>query len=104
LTPRPPRTARPRGQLRLFLVDDEKLRRQTASLAKTEGIKKCVLSIDNPAGPKGYNVRQEAGRYRCALQQTQCRGELTPSRRATLNEAHHQDHGRRCRKILEQKK
>jgi hypothetical protein len=48
------------GSFVVFLSDDEKLSDKLESLAKKEGIKKCVLSIDNPAGPKGYNVAKEA--------------------------------------------
>jgi hypothetical protein len=48
------------GSFVVFMSDDEKLSDKLESLAKKEGIKKCVLSIDNPAGPKGYNVAKEA--------------------------------------------
>src|SRR4249919_3367185 len=48
------------GSFVVFLSDDEKLSDNLESLAKKEGIKKCVLSIDNPAGPKGYNVAKAA--------------------------------------------
>ena len=44
----------------VFLSDDEKLGDQLKSLADKEGIKKCVLTIDNPAGPTGYNVAKDA--------------------------------------------
>jgi hypothetical protein len=48
------------GSFVVFLADDEKLSDKLESLAKKEGIKKCVFAIDNPAGPKGYNVAKEA--------------------------------------------
>jgi hypothetical protein len=48
------------GSFIVFLSDDEKLADQLKTLADKEGIKKCVLTIDNPAGPPGYNVTKEA--------------------------------------------
>jgi hypothetical protein len=48
------------GSFVVFLSDKEGLDKELASLAKQEGIKSCVLSIDNPAGPKGYNVSKDA--------------------------------------------
>jgi hypothetical protein len=48
------------GSFVVFLSDDEKLSDKLEGLAKKEGIKKCVLSIDNPAGPPGYNVTKDA--------------------------------------------
>jgi hypothetical protein len=49
------------GSFVVFLSDDdEKLAKQLEALATKENIKKCVFSIDNPAGPKGYNVAKDA--------------------------------------------
>src|SRR5476651_1554235 len=48
------------GSFVVFLSDEEKLEAKLKSLGEKEGLKKCVLSIDNPAGPKGYNVAKEA--------------------------------------------
>jgi hypothetical protein len=48
------------GSFVVFLSDDEKLADQLKTLADKEGIKKCVLTIDNPAGPTGYNVAKDA--------------------------------------------
>ena len=48
------------GSFVVFLNDDEKLEDALKSLAAKEGIKSCVLSIDNPAGPKGYEVAKSA--------------------------------------------
>lgn len=48
------------GSFVVFLSDDEKLEDQLKNLAKKEGIKDCVFTIDNPAGPKGYNVAKDA--------------------------------------------
>ena len=44
----------------VFLSDDEKLEDSLKTLAEKEGIKKCVLAIDNVAGPKGYEVSKDA--------------------------------------------
>ena len=48
------------GSFVVFLTDDEKLSDRLEALAKKEGLKKCILSIDNPAGPPGYNVAKDA--------------------------------------------
>jgi hypothetical protein len=48
------------GSFVVFLSDDEKLDKTLKDLGKKENLKQCVLSIDNPAGPNGYNVVKEA--------------------------------------------
>jgi hypothetical protein len=48
------------GSFVVFLSDKEALPQQLTDLAKTEKLQKCVLSVDNPAGPEGYNVAKEA--------------------------------------------
>ena len=48
------------GSFVVFLSDDEGLEAKLKSMAQATGLKKCVLSIDNPAGPKGYNVNKDA--------------------------------------------
>jgi hypothetical protein len=48
------------GSFVVFLNDKDGLDKQLTELASKEGLKKTVLSIDNPAGPKGYNVAKEA--------------------------------------------
>lgn len=48
------------GSFFVFLSDDKDLEGKLAEVAKKEGLKKCVLSIDNPAGPKGYEVSEKA--------------------------------------------
>lgn len=48
------------GSFFVFLSDDKDLEGKLAEIAKKEGLKKCVLSIDNPAGPKGYDVSEKA--------------------------------------------
>jgi hypothetical protein len=48
------------GSFVVFLSDMEGLDQKLKAMAEEKGIKKCVLSIDNPAGPKGYKVAQNA--------------------------------------------
>lgn len=48
------------GSFVVFLSDKEGLKDQLKELAKKETLKQLVLSIDNPAGPKGYEVAKEA--------------------------------------------
>jgi hypothetical protein len=48
------------GSFVVFLSDAEGLKDDLKKLAKDEGLKKTVLSIDNPAGPKGYGVDKDA--------------------------------------------
>ncbi|HZZ80005.1 MAG TPA: hypothetical protein VFE62_15910 [Gemmataceae bacterium] len=48
------------GSFVVFLSDEEKMSDKLKSLAKAEDLKKTVLAIDNPAGPKAYNVAKDA--------------------------------------------
>ena len=48
------------GSFVVFLSDKEGLDKELAAMAEKEKIQQTVLSIDNPAGPKGYNVAQDA--------------------------------------------
>jgi hypothetical protein len=48
------------GSFIVFLSDDEALAPKLKDLAKTEGIKNLILTIDNPAGPQGYHVSKDA--------------------------------------------
>jgi hypothetical protein len=48
------------GSFVVFLSDEEKLADNVKALAEKEGLKKVVLTIDNPAGPNGYNVAKDA--------------------------------------------
>ena len=48
------------GSFVVFLSDDEKLSDKLKTLAAKEGIKHCILTVDNPAGPKGYDVAKNA--------------------------------------------
>jgi hypothetical protein len=48
------------GSFFVFLSDDKDLEGKLKTIVDTTGLKKCVLSIDNPAGPKGYDVSEKA--------------------------------------------
>jgi len=48
------------GSFVVFLSDDKDLEGKLKTVAEKTGLKNCVLSIDNPAGPKGYNVNEKA--------------------------------------------
>ena len=48
------------GSFVVFMSDDEKLEKQLKELAKKEKLEHTVLTIDNPAGPKGYDIAKEA--------------------------------------------
>src|SRR4051812_29102155 len=48
------------GSFVVFCTDDEELEGKLKELAKKEGLKETVLALDNPAGPKGYNLAKDA--------------------------------------------
>jgi hypothetical protein len=48
------------GSFVVYLNDSEDLQKKLKAMAEKEGIKNCVLSVDNPAGPKGYEVAKDA--------------------------------------------
>jgi hypothetical protein len=48
------------GSFVVFLNDDEKLADQLKALAEKEGLKRIVLTIDNPAGHPAYKIAKEA--------------------------------------------
>jgi len=48
------------GSFVVFCSDEEGLADKLKQFAKDEDLKKVVLSIDNPAGPKGYEVSKDA--------------------------------------------
>jgi hypothetical protein len=52
--------AKSMGSFVVFLSDKEGLDKDLATFAEKEKIEKTVLSIDNPAGPKAYEVAKEA--------------------------------------------
>jgi hypothetical protein len=48
------------GSFVVFLSDEEGLGAKLKKIARDEDLKKVILSIDNPAGPKGYKVNKDA--------------------------------------------
>src|SRR5262249_50664108 len=48
------------GSFVVFCSDSEGLDAKLKELAKKENLKNLVLSIDNPSGPKGYEVSKDA--------------------------------------------
>jgi hypothetical protein len=48
------------GSFVVFLSDDEGLEKKLKDLAKKDKIDHTVLSIDNPAGPRGYGIAKDA--------------------------------------------
>jgi hypothetical protein len=48
------------GSFAVFCSDSESLKDNLEKMAKDSELKKLVLSIDNPAGPEGYNVSKDA--------------------------------------------
>ena len=48
------------GSFVVFLSDDEGLEKKLKELAKKDKIDHTVLAIDNPAGPRGYNIAKDA--------------------------------------------
>jgi len=48
------------GSFVVFLNDSEGLKDELKNLAQKEKLQQCILAIDNPAGPKSYNVAKDA--------------------------------------------
>ncbi len=48
------------GSYAVFLTDDDKLEGKLKAMNSTAGLKKLVLSIDNPTGPPKYSVSKDA--------------------------------------------
>jgi hypothetical protein len=48
------------GSFVVFLNDDEKLEKTLKELSDKEKLNSTVLTIDNPAGPSGYDIAKEA--------------------------------------------
>jgi hypothetical protein len=44
----------------VFMSDDESLEKTLKEFAEKEKIEQCILTIDNPAGPKDYKIEKEA--------------------------------------------
>lgn len=52
--------SRDMGSFVVFLSDSETLEKELKDLAAKNNLKQCVLTIDSPAGPKGYHVARDA--------------------------------------------
>jgi len=48
------------GSFVVFCSDAEDLEKQLKDLSEKQKLEKIVFAIDNPAGPKGYNVAKDA--------------------------------------------
>jgi len=48
------------GSFVVFCNDEEGLDQKLKDIAEKQKLKKIILSIDNPAGPKGYNIDKDA--------------------------------------------
>jgi hypothetical protein len=48
------------GSFVVFLNDDEGLEKKLKDLSDKEKLEKIALAIDNPSGPKGYDIAKEA--------------------------------------------
>ncbi len=48
------------GSFVVFCSDEEYLDKKLKSLAEKEKLKKIVLAVDNPAGPRAYKIAKEA--------------------------------------------
>ena len=48
------------GSFVVFCSNEEGLETKLKKFAGEAKLKKCILAIDNPAGPKGYNVAKDA--------------------------------------------
>jgi hypothetical protein len=48
------------GSYAVFMSDNESLQGKLEGLVKSAGLKKLILSIDNPSGPKEYQISKDA--------------------------------------------
>ena len=48
------------GAFVVLLTDDEKAEDKLKQLAEKEGLKKVILTVDNPAGPDKYKIAKDA--------------------------------------------
>lgn len=48
------------GSFVVFCSDEEGLKKKLEKLGDKEQLKKTVLTIDNPAGPEGYEIAKDA--------------------------------------------
>src|SRR6266498_35298 len=48
------------GSFVVFLSTDEGMEEKLKDLVKKEGLKHTILTLDNPAGPRAYNITKDA--------------------------------------------
>ena len=48
------------GSFVIFLNKSDEIENKVKAFADKIGVKQTVLALDNPAGPKGYNIAKEA--------------------------------------------
>ena len=48
------------GSFVVFLSNDEGMEEKLKDLVKKEGLKHTILTLDNPAGPRAYNITKDA--------------------------------------------
>lgn len=48
------------GSFVVFCNDEEGLKKKLEELAEKQKLKRIILTIDNPAGPEGYDIAKEA--------------------------------------------
>ncbi len=48
------------GSFVVFCSDEEGLKKKLEDLAEKEHLKRIILTIDNPAGPEGYDIAKDA--------------------------------------------
>jgi hypothetical protein len=48
------------GSFVIFLDKSDETEQKVKDFAEKQGIKETVLALDNPAGPRGYNIAKEA--------------------------------------------
>jgi hypothetical protein len=48
------------GSFVVFCSDEEGLKEKLEKLAEKQNLKRTVLTIDNPAGPEGYDIAKDA--------------------------------------------
>jgi hypothetical protein len=48
------------GSFVVFCSDEEGLKKKLEELAEKQKLKRLILTIDNPAGPEGYDIAKDA--------------------------------------------
>ena len=48
------------GSFVIFLDKSDEMEKKVKELGEKQDLKETVLALDNPAGPKGYNIAKEA--------------------------------------------